>query len=501
MMNVADLLTRQALATPRAIAVIQGEREFSYASLEALVWGLCHFLRDHQLRSGEVVGLHIQNPLVHLAALLALARAGMIGVAVSTLEAELAGSRQVLGRTGASAILDDRRLADWRPLRRIDLDPELALSLSARPDERLRIGGDEGLMMYKTSSGTTGVAKIVGATHAGMLVSIERELACVGYPPGERYLTPVGLRFDGPRRRYLACLAGGATAVMPRGDTTANSLLALIDRHRVRNFSCVSGTAFALARAAAPGRQRLPGMRCFRLSAGPADARLLQLLRERLTSNLLISYGCTELGPLTVAPSDLLVREPASVGHAMPGVEVQIVAADGGAVLAGAVGHIRLRATGMPVAYHQDAAATARAFRDGWFYPGDLGRMTEDGLLFHMGRCDDMMVMDGVNIYPAEIEQAMLSHPAVVEAVALPLKHGVLNDVPVCALVLGQGRDASEKQLLAFARKRLGLHSPQRIVLVDAIPRNEHGKVARKALAQLIVSRLAAGQPDSPGAG
>ena len=152
----------------------------------------------------------------------------------------------------------------------------------------------------------------------------------------------------------------------------------------------------------------------------------------------------------------------------------------------------------MPTAYLNDDQASAKSFRDGWFYPGDLGRWTEDGLLCHMGRADDMMILNGINIYPAEIEQAMLSHPAVADAVALPLKHRVANDVPVCAVVLKDHERVSEQDLLEYARGKLGSHRPKRVAILDAIPRNEHGKVQRAALAQAVAARLGLGRPQRP---
>ncbi|UCV15723.1 class I adenylate-forming enzyme family protein [Quatrionicoccus australiensis] len=491
-MNVADLLARQAVKMPHATAVIQAERILSFAEFDALVWGLCRCFRENGLLVGDVVGVHVQNPLLHLATILALARSGMVSVAISTLGSDGQASRNILLRAAVSAVIDDAGSLNWGCQKQINLDPVHALNLQGEHDESLRVDLPNARMMLRTSSGTTGLPKIVEATHASMIASIRREIACIGYPVGERYLTPVALQFDGPRRRYLSCLASGATAVMPSGVPSFTSLFALIDQHDIRHFSCVPSQAYQMALSVPPGKQRFPQMRCFRLSAGPSEAQLHQFLRERLTPNICISYGCTELGPLTVAKPDLVTSKPQSVGYAMPGIELEIVSANDDPVPAGAVGIVRLRTEGMPAGYLGDPAATEKYFRNGWFYPGDLGSIAEDGLVFHLGRADDMMIMNGVNIYPAEIEQAMMSHPAVVDAVAMPLKHKVVNDIPVCVLALGAGQALSEQELLVFARRRLESHSPKRIFVLDEIPRNEHGKVKRPELIQTIVSRLQA---------
>ena len=491
-MNVASQLTRQAGATPQALALLHGERSFSYAQLDALVWGLCRHLHGSGLRRGDVVGLHLLDPLLHLAAVLALARSGMVSVAVSAVGGEAVAGRDILRRTAASAVIDGDHRLDWGLPTHIELGLEQVAAFAAAPDATLLSEAPDQLLHYKTSSGTTGAPKIVGATHAGMMASIAREIECIGYPPGERYLTPVAMSHDGPRRRYLACLAAGATAVMPPDGTSAAALIETIERHDVRHFSCVPSQAYELAAAVAPGRQRFPQMRCLRLSAGPSEASLHRLLRERLSPNVLISYGCTELGPMAVAPPELVASQPQTVGRAMPGVELQVVSADDQLLPAHAVGTIRIRAEGMPQAYHDDAQATARFFKGGWFYPGDLGKTDDEGLLFHMGRADGMMIMNGVNIYPAEIEQAMLSHAAVRDAVAMPLPHRIAHQVPVCAVALNDGERPSEQALQRFARGLLGSHAPRRVVILPNIARNSLGKVQRQALQQAIVSRLEA---------
>jgi cyanophycin synthetase len=499
MTNLADLVTHRAVAAPNETAVIHDDRLISCQTLEDWVWGLCQRLGDSGLAAGSVVGLHLNNPLLHLVALLAAARSGLVSLALEAHGGDTAQGDALLARTGAIAVLTDQQQQGWAVPSILHFDADALKTLAASPNPALRCDQPPGLLHFKTSSGTTGTPKIIGATHAGMITSIEREIRSIGYLPGERYLTPVSMRFDGPRRRYLACLSAGSVAVLPssQGGGLAE-LVDTIDRHAVSHFSCVPSQAYELANAMAPGRQRFAAMRCFRLSAGPSEASLHQLVRERLTSHVLVSYGCTELGPMTVATPDLVAAHPQTVGRPMPGVNVQVVTDDGRPLPRNAVGLIRVRVEGMPSAYHDDLEATRRGFRDGWFYPGDLGRLDAQGLLYHMGRADGMMVFDGINIYPAEIEQAMLSHPAVRDAVAMPLKHPVSSDVPVCAVALKGDARPSEMDLLAFARSRLGARRPHRIAVLDRIPRNVHGKVQRPALQQALALRIGAGSVQPP---
>jgi long-chain acyl-CoA synthetase len=193
---------------------------------------------------------------------------------------------------------------------------------------------------------------------------------------------------------------------------------------------------------------------------------------------------------MTVAPPELLASVTGTVGVPMPGVEVEIVDSHDRAVAVGMTGQVRIKTAQMPSAYHDDPANSARSFRAGWFYPGDVGRLDAFGRLFHLGRADDMMIFNGINIAPAEIERVMLAHPAVADAVAMPLKRAIIHEVPICAIALGAGASASSDELMAWARQRLGVRSPKHIVLMDAIPRNPMGKPLRGQILQEVTDSL-----------
>ena len=488
-MNVADLLTTRALAMPDAIAAIHGEISLTLAEMESAVWRMAHHLREFGLKPGDVAGLQVGDPLLHLIAAFALARTGIVHLAVSNDPSAADPNADLLRRTGAVAMITDQTLAMEPPERRIRIDLETVLAGNGEADPALRSDGGNQPLMYKSSSGTTGRPKLIGATHAGMIASIEREQTTVRYLPGEKYLTPVAMEFDAPKRRYIACVVSGSTAVMPPSGRLIDSLLELIDRHDIRHFSCVPGQARTIANEVPPGRQRFPNMRCFRLSAAPSDGNLLDLLRERMCSGIVVSYGCSELGPMTFAGSESTARRPQSVGRPMPGVTIEIRSAADESVPRGDTGIVRVRALGMPDAYVGDPEATARHFRNGWFYPGDLGALSLDGELTLMGRADDMMIFDGINIAPKEIELVLQSYAGVREVAAFPLRSRRSHQMPAAAVVLDAGRDLDD--LIRFAKSRLGSRAPILIIAVNQMPRNPGGKILKRTLSELAENHLA----------
>ena len=147
-------------------------------------------------------------------------------------------------------------------------------------------------------------------------------------------------------------------------------------------------------------------------------------------------------------------------------------------------GEVRVKGPGVVNAYVNNTEATSRSFKNGWFYPGDLGYLTQEGALILQGRKDDMLIFDGINIYPAEIENVLSSHPAVGEVAAFSINHEQFQDVPVAAVTLKE--IVSEEELIRFCREPLGIKSPKRIFVVKDFPRNQMGKILKRELPAMV---------------
>jgi len=486
--NVSDLLFDAAQKWTDSVAVIHPEGSLSFAQLNNIVEGLCRRLDSEGIPVGSVVGIQLSDPLTHLAWLLALGRSGMPCVPVSV-SVGVEATKNFFERTMAVVVITNS-VVDFglHSIKNISIHSNLQGVSSkinrVRHEDPLRI------FVYKTSSGTTGIPKIVASTHADMLESIEREKLAIGYPFSERYMTPVDISHDGPRRRFLACLASGGTIVFPSLGSSTYEIAELIDRFQVRHYSCVPIQAYQLATAMA-ARGRAANLRILRLSAGPSEATLHKMLRAYVTPNVMVSYGCTEIGPMTVAAPGLLVQIPDTVGVVMPGVELEIVDPNGCPVKTGTTGEVRIRTKHMSDAYHDALNTNKHGFRSGWFYPGDIGRLDASGRMYHLGRADDMMIFNGINISPAEIEQVVLAHHAVADAVAMPINRQIINELPVCAVVLAHGKEVSPNEILAWTRQRLGIKSPKIIFILKTIPRTPMGKPIKAELTTLLSSELA----------
>jgi acyl-coenzyme A synthetase/AMP-(fatty) acid ligase len=200
-----------------------------------------------------------------------------------------------------------------------------------------------------------------------------------------------------------------------------------------------------------------------------------------------VTYGTNETDLLAAAAGLMATAHPESIGYPIPGGEFEIVDHDEPITRPDLIGEIRVRYDGMISAYYDDAELTRRTLRNGWFHPGDLACWSRQGYVIFKGRADDLMILDGIKIYPAEIEFCLQSHPAVREAIAFPMPLGERGDLPVAAVRVCS--DVAESGLVGYARERLGVRHPRRILIVEDFPRNAAGKPLKREMIAALKSR------------
>ncbi|NTW03538.1 MAG: o-succinylbenzoate--CoA ligase [Oscillochloris sp.] len=228
-----------------------------------------------------------------------------------------------------------------------------------------------------------------------------------------------------------------------------------------------------------------PHFRCALLGGGPAPRPLLERC-VALGVPVVQTYGMTESASqaVTLAPADAL-RKLGSAGQPLLPVGLRIQA-EGREAAPGEVGEILLSGPTITSGYIGRPEATAAALCDGWLHTGDLGYRDAEGYLYVVERRSDLIISGGENIYPAEVEAALLAHPAVAEAGVVGLPDPHWGQAPVAAVVLRT--PATEADMLAFLRERLASYKqPRRIIVLDELPRTASGKLQRRLLRELIV--------------
>ncbi len=208
-------------------------------------------------------------------------------------------------------------------------------------------------------------------------------------------------------------------------------------------------------------------------------------VRARLCNTVICAYGATEVGTVAYAPADQLRGMDGAVGFVAPWAQVEIIDDHGTPCRRGEQGTLRVRAEGQAKSYDLPSTPpSASTFRDGWFYPGDLARMTEDGILVITGRTGQMINAGGVKLAPELIEELIQSHPDVADAGAIGMIGGTGIEELWVAVVTR--RELTAEAIAEHCRQRNPQMTPRVVKFVTAIPRNALGKIARDALKQMF---------------
>lgn len=346
--------------------------------------------------------------------------------------------------------------------------------------------GDDDAFILLTS-GTAARPKMVPLTHRNVCLSAYNAGRVLSLTSHDRLLNVLPLfHAHGLISGLLTALAAGSSVICTDGFDAA-SFFGWMRELQPTWHTAVPTIHRALLTAAEsdPDRARSSSLRVIRSASASLAPTILEGLETTFGVPVLETYGMTEAAS-QIAANPFELRKVGSVGRAA-GPEIAIMDETGRMLASGERGEIMLRGPNMSRGYYNDEAATQAAFRNGWFRTGDLGYLDADGYLFIVGRLKDVINRGGQKISPLEVEEVLLSHPAVLEAGVFAIPHEKLGENVAAVVVLRPDAEATSDQLRQFARKRLAAYKvPSLIRSVAALPKGGSGKVKRNALAELI---------------
>jgi long-chain acyl-CoA synthetase len=343
---------------------------------------------------------------------------------------------------------------------------------------------DDELAALLYTGGTTGRAKGVMLSHANLYFSTQAVQRAAHVPGVARSLLTLPLSHS---YGLLVTIAGmhsperPVTVLLRWFDTSA--FLELIERHRLQT-SAVVPSMIHLLLAEPLERHDLSSLRYLGCGAAPVAPTAIEEIERRIPSvTVRQGYGLTETAAL-ISTNPAGREKPGSVGLPIPGAEVRILDDSGRELPVGEAGEICCRSPAVMRGYWHAGEATAEALRDGWLHTGDVGYLDEDGYLFIVDRKKDLIIRGGFNVYPRDVEDALLEHPSVAAAgvVGRPdERHG--EEVVAFVSLNAPGDGVSADELVAWARERIGGYKyPREVHIVDAVPLTAIGKLDRKAL-------------------
>jgi acyl-CoA synthetase (AMP-forming)/AMP-acid ligase II len=486
-----DLLT-PAPAGQTAIILPDQNIRITYGALRSQVESVAGALAAFGIRPGDRIGMALPNGLPTIVGFLA---ASMAGTAAPLNPAYKEDEfRFYLDDTRARVLLlppdgaDEARRAAGDDVRvlTIGMDAAGVVSLAGLQSGPITPPKVDDVALILHTSGSTGRPKRVPLSHANLSISAANVARSYGLTSTDVSLCVMPLfHVHGLVASTLATLSTGGTVVVP-GKFNPLSFWRVARDHGVTWYSAVPTLHQLLLARAEAGGARPAGaekLRFIRSCSASLPPPVMHDLEERFGAPVLEAYGMTEAAhQMASNPLPPGQRKPGSVGRGTD-VRVSIMDANGKHLGPGERGEVVIQGPNVIKGYESNPEANATSFVDGWFRTGDQGFLDADGYLTLVGRLKELINRGGEKVSPREIDEVLLAHPAVAEAVCFGVPHPTWGEEVAAAVVL---RDtATESELLAFCRERLSdFKRPKQIHITDAIPRTATGKIQRRIVAE-----------------
>ncbi len=494
-MIYGDCVGRWGRACPDSEALVDviTHKRYTYGGLhEESARMACFLQRELGIAKGDRVACLSLNRTEYITLFLALSRLGAVLV---PLNFRLAKGEFVyfLKDSTPKAIFFDREHQEEIAALKSDIEvphyvcldpdsavgvslPEILKSLSADPLNEVDIAPDDPQLIIYTS-GTTGLPKGVLLTHGMLAWNAFNTIVGWGLRPGDKTILHAAMFYTAGWNVFTLPIfhSRGVNILVQSFD--ADLILDLIENEGVTVFFGVptmfqmmmdspkfAGTDFSKVR--------------FMVSGGaPLGETLFNAYKKQKSVHIREGYGLTEVGPNCFLANGKL----GTIGHPMPYVDVKLVGSDGHEVPQGEEGEILLRGPNVCAGYLNKPETTGKTIIDGWFHTGDLGKIDADGHMSIVGRLKDMIISGGANIYPAEVERAIETHPAVAGAAVIGVPDPKWGEVGKAIVELKPGASLTLSELLTHLEDRLGkFKRPKTLVVVEALPRTPaSGKVQK----------------------
>lgn len=518
-MYSSRILNKNTYLFADKLAVVDGERRFTYKELDNRVRSLVSVFKSRGLKKGDRVALFAYNCQEYIECMHACERGGFVCVPVnwrlapesvafllnnseskvlivqntfweviSAIKDSLNSIKHVL------AFGDCTVLPGW-------IDSYEKLLESVKPCE-LNIDAADGDLSYIIySSGTTGLPKGVVFNHRMQFEAAKVFIMELGLKKSDISLNVMPLFHSGGHTMASAIGYVAGTNIMVE-KFEAKKILEIISKERVTVIHLVPTMIASLLEVPKIEEYDLNSLKTIFYAASPMS---LSLLRKSMSvfgrDRFIQSYGLTENGP----PVSYLTREDhiagskenakaiererlESVGLPHFNVEVRIVDQEDIVLAPGSTGEILVRSESTTTGYWKQPELTAGKIKKGWLYTGDMGKMDADGYLYIVDRKDDMIISGGENIYPNEVEVILGSHPAVKEVAVVGLPDDKWGQVVAAAVSFWEGMTVGEEDLVQYCRERIaGYKKPKKIKIMDTLPKSPSGKILRRLVKEQLL--------------
>jgi long-chain acyl-CoA synthetase len=492
--NIASLLRDRARELPAKPALVLGAAggAVTFGALNSEADRVARGLARRGVEPGDRVAIGMHNVPHFAYAYFGVLRAGAIAVPLNVMLTDREVGT-VLADSGARVVLTAPPFADVVE-RAAQSTPSVQEVISTETWGDLGVlgeraedldTGDDDLAVLGYTSGTTGEPKGAMLSHGNLLANLSQQMAIPGAEIESDDVLLLALPlfhiFGLNVTLGLLVMSGATGVLMERFEPVA--ALRLIQEHHITVLFGAPPMYSALADVPGGEQYDLSSVRLAVSGAAPLAVEVLGRVKEVFGVQIYEGYGLTETAP-TVTSSRLVDEpRPGSVGKPLPGVEMRLVDEAGNDVELGDTGEVVVRGPNVFKGYWQRPEETASAFIEGWFRTGDVAVQDEDGHLYLVDRKRDLIIVSGFNVFPAEVERALLENPKVSDAAVVGVPHQYTGEAVKAYVVLESGATATERELIGETWTRLArFKCPESIEIVDSLPHLLTGKVLRRAL-------------------
>jgi acyl-CoA synthetase (AMP-forming)/AMP-acid ligase II len=504
---LGELVARNARRFPDREAVVYGNTRLTYRQFNARINRLAHALMDMGVKKGEKVAILLYNCNQYLEAYLALAKMGAIAVPLNFRLHPEELNYIVNNSDAVTFILGETFVGTIRGIQKDLPKVRQYISVTEKPvegmlhfesllqkypdDEPLVLVEDDDPVFIMYTAGTTGRPKGAVITHKNQVVvwtlaslEISRE-PDIGDMSTWRALAAPPIFHIASLGTCLAYLLFGATVNLPVDVFNPVEVMQILEREKCDSVLLIPAMGNFLLQIPDLDKYDTSSLKAWFSGAAILPTQLRKRIRQAFPHvRIFDCFGQTESGALvSILRHSDAERKVASVGTALPCVEIRVVDGQDREVPVGQVGEAVYRGPNIMLEYYNDPRATAEAFRGGWFHSGDLVRQDEEGFIYVVDRKKDMIVSGGENIYPAEVEEVLYKHPKILEAAVIGVHDEGWGESVKAIVVTRPGETLTEEEVIDFCKEHLASYKkPRSVDFIDILPRNPAMKVLKTVL-------------------
>jgi len=493
-----QLLQQRARLSGRKTFIKFEGAAFSFQEMDRLAGVYAAYLLDQGMQRGNRVALLSQNNPYYVAAYFGIIRAGGIVLPLNHLLAHEeidfilndAGAQICFFDHDCSGTVEKLRGKSSRSY--ILLGDVASAAGTAMPVLPTPAHGVDDVSTILYTSGTTGSPKGALLTHRNIMSNALACAAAIHISPRDRFIVflPLFHSFTFTVCVVIPLVTGSLLSLLPSVRPFSRVVKRLI-LDRITLFVAIPTVYKILVEKNMPFLVKmLLSLRLCVSGAAPLPVKVIKDFEAAFNVPLIEGYGLTEASPVVAFnPDDHGRRRPGTVGLPLPGIEVRIVDEEGKPLATGEPGELLVKGPSVMKGYLNRPEDTAKAIHDNWLYTGDIASLDADGYIRIIDRKKDMIIVDGLNVYPFEVEEVLYRHSAVKDCAMIGVLHGDDKEIPIMYVVLKDGQQVTAKALREFLSGHVAHYKiPRRFLMIDELPRTATGKILKKEIRKLYLA-------------